>query len=86
VLVLDDWGISPINSRGLHQLMELVEGFSGAGSIIITSQLPVEKWHEYLGEVTVADAIMDRIVHNSHKVVLKGDSMRKHLNSSGGKA
>lgn len=58
-------------------LMELIEDRHGKGALIITSQVPVNKWYEVIGEQTIADAILDRIVHNAHRIELKGESMRK---------
>tara|TARA_R110002072_G_scaffold33030_9_gene100270 strand:+ start:22109 stop:22870 length:762 start_codon:yes stop_codon:yes gene_type:complete len=77
VLLIDDWAVSPITAKNRQDLLDLIEDRSGNGSLIITSQLPVSKWHDYLGEVTIADAILDRIVHQSHFIELDGDSMRK---------
>jgi DNA replication protein DnaC len=77
VLVLDDFGVSPMNTRGAQELLEVIEERVGFGSIIITSQLPVENWYDYLDNGTVADAVLDRLVHNSFRLNLQGDSMRK---------
>lgn len=77
VIILDDWGVNPINARGRQDLLELVEDKTGTGSIIITSQLPVNKWHDWLDDPTLADAILDRIVHRAHILKLNGESMRK---------
>ncbi len=77
VLVLDDWGVIPLSPRGRLDLLEIIEDRTGSGSVIITSQLPIDKWHDFIGEPTIADAILDRIVHRSHKITLKGESMRK---------
>ena len=67
--------------QDVQELLEIVEERSQIGSIIITSQLNVKDWHDYLAEPTVADAILDRLIHNSHRINLKGDSMRKMKNS-----
>jgi DNA replication protein DnaC len=80
VLILDDWGMVPIDGMGLHDLLELVDDRVNTGSLVITSQLPVSTWHEYLGEPTIADAILDRIVHNAHKIEVNGESMRRSKN------
>lgn len=80
LLILDDWAMAPLTESGRHELFELIEDRYGLGSLLITSQLPVSKWHEYIGEATIADAIMDRIIHRSHKLELHGESMRKHAN------
>ncbi len=76
LLILDDWAMAPITPRGRHELLELVDDRIRCGSILITSQLPVEKWHEYLGEPTIADAILDRLVHRAHRIELRGESLR----------
>jgi len=60
-----------------NDLMEVIEDRHGLKSTLICSQLPIEKWHEYIGEETVADAILDRLLHNAHRLPLKGESMRK---------
>ena len=77
LLILDDFGIQPLDGPSRAALMEIVEDRHGKSSIIITSQVPVNKWHEVIGEKTIADAIMDRIVHQSHRLELTGESMRK---------
>jgi len=77
VLLIDDWAISPLTQQGRQDLLEIIESKSDSGSIIITSQMPVESWHDWLGEPTIADAILDRLVHCAHVVKLQGDSMRK---------
>ena len=77
VLVLDDFGLTPLNGTKRHDLLEIFEEREGRGSTIIASQLPQNKWHEYLGDPTVADAILDRVVHNGYKLTLKGPSRRK---------
>lgn len=77
LLILDDWALSPISPRGRHELLELVDDRIGCGSILITSQLPIEEWHDYFNEPTVADAILDRLVHRAHRIALRGESMRK---------
>jgi len=81
VLILDDFGSCPVKMQDIQELLEIIEERSQSGSIIITSQLDVKDWHNYLAEPTVADAILDRIIHNSHRINLKGDSMRKVKNS-----
>lgn len=81
VLILDDFGSCSIKIQDIQELLEIVEERSQTGSIIITSQLDVKDWHNYLAEPTVADAILDRIIHNSHRINLKGESMRKVKNS-----
>ena len=78
LLVLDDWGLTPMTDPQRRDLLELVEDRYGLKSTIITSQLPVTAWHEAIGDPTLADAILDRIVHNAHKIEMKGESMRKN--------
>lgn len=77
LLILDDFGISNISSDDATNLFEIIEDRSDLNSIIITSQLPVSKWYDYLNNDTVADAILDRVVHSSHRLELEGESMRK---------
>ena len=77
VLVLDDWGLSPLGPENRRDLLEILDDRYGCRSTLITSQLPVSKWYEYLDDPTLADAILDRVVHNAHKIELKGESMRK---------
>jgi DNA replication protein DnaC len=77
LLILDDFGIQPFDTQSRAALMELIEDRHGKGALIITSQLPVSKWHEVIGEQTIADAILDRIIHNAHRLELKGESLRK---------
>ena len=78
LLVLDDWGLTPMTDPQRHDLLELLEDRYAKRATIVTSQLPVSSWHEAIGDPTLADAILDRIVHNAHKIELKGESMRKH--------
>lgn len=77
LLLIDDWGVAPVNARGRQDLLDIVDDKTGSGSLLITSQLPISKWHEYLGEPTLADAILDRIVHRAHRLELSGESMRR---------
>ena len=77
VLVLDDWGLAPVSDSDRRDLLEIFEDRYGLRSTILTSQLPVEHWHDHLGEATVADAICDRLLHNAHRVALTGPSWRK---------
>ena len=77
LLILDDFGIQPFDTQSRVALMELIEDRHGKGALIITSQVPVNKWYDVIGEQTIADAILDRIVHNAHRLELKGESMRK---------
>lgn len=84
LLVLDDWGAAPLSSVARYELLELIEARSGTGSLLITSQFPVDQWHSYIGELTVADAIMDRLIHRSHRLELHGDSLRKTYSKAEG--
>lgn len=77
LLIVDDWGLSILDDAERRDFLEIMEDRHGIRSTIITSQYPVSKWHELIGEPTLADAIMDRIVHNAHKIILKGESLRK---------
>jgi DNA replication protein DnaC len=77
LLVVDDWGLSPLNDAERRDFLEIMEDRHGIRSTVITSQYPAAKWHELIGEPTLADAILDRIVHNAHKIILKGESLRK---------
>ena len=77
VLVIDDLGMALMTENERNDLLEVIEDRHGSASTVITSQLPVEHWHEAIGDPTIADAILDRLVHNAHKITLKGESMRK---------
>lgn len=77
VLVLDDWGLGTPKDSQRHDLLEVLEDRYGRVSTVVTSQLPREKWHEWLGDPTIADAILDRLVNNAYKIELKGHSRRK---------
>jgi len=81
VLVLDDWGLAPVDDNVRPILLEILDDRHGHRSTIVTSQLPIEHWHTAVGEATIADAILDRLVHNGHRVELKGESMRKKHSS-----
>jgi DNA replication protein DnaC len=77
VLIIDDFGIAPLTDPERRDLFEVVDERQGHGSTIITSQLPIENWHDIIGDPTIADGILDRLIHNAHKINLKGGSMRK---------
>ncbi len=77
LLLLDDWAMAPLTDEQRRDLFEILEDRYGKKSTIVASQLPVEKWHEAIGHPTLADAILDRLLHNGYKIALKGDSMRK---------
>lgn len=78
LLILDDWGLQKLNRTQAQDLLELIDDRHGARSLLITSQLPIEHWHDTLGDPTLADAILDRVLQGAHKVLLKGESMRKN--------
>jgi DNA replication protein DnaC len=77
ILILDDWGLHPLDTMARHDLLEIVEERHGRRSTIITSQPPIEQWHGLIGDPTYADAILDRLVHNAHRIDLTGESIRK---------
>jgi DNA replication protein DnaC len=79
VLVLDDWGLEKMSLGQRNDLLEIMEDRHGLRSTLITSQLPIGQWHKAIGDATLADAILDRLLHNAHKLKLKGESMRKTL-------
>ncbi len=77
VLILDDWGLSKLTAENRRDLLELLEDRYNQRSTLATSQLPLDKWHDLIGDPTLADAILDRLMHNAYKINLKGESMRK---------
>jgi len=77
LLILDDWGLDLLDAAARHDLYELLEERYGRRSTIFTSQVPIDKWHEVIGDPTYADAILDRLVHNAHRIDLAGDSLRR---------
>ena len=77
LLLVDDWGLAPPSAAERSDLLEVLDDRVGTRATLITSQLPVKHWHEYLGEPTLADAILDRIVHAAHEIALTGESLRK---------
>ena len=79
VLILDDWALAKLSDEHRHDLLESLEDRHDRRSTLVTSQFPLEHWHEAIGNPTLADAILDRLVHNAYKITLKGDSMRKRL-------
>lgn len=79
LLVFDDWGLATFNQEQSHDILEILEDRHGLRSTLITSQFPVENWHELIGDPTLADAILDRLIHNAYKINLKGESMRKKI-------
>ncbi len=79
VLIIDDFGLEKLDDSGRMAFLEIIEEFHRRKSVIIVAQIPVSKWHEIIGDPTIADAIMDRIVYNSHRIELKGDSLRRKM-------
>jgi DNA replication protein DnaC len=77
LLILDDWGLAPLTGEQRRDLLEIIDDRHQRGSTIITSQVPIEHWHEVIADPAIADAVLDRLVHNAHRLTLKGDSMRK---------
>lgn len=77
LVILDDFALTPLTDRGRQDLLEIFDDRVGTGAVLITSQLPTSDWHDYIGEPTIADAVLDRIVHSAHRIKLRGESMRK---------
>jgi len=77
LLILDDWGLEPLDANARHHLLEILEDRYGRKSTLVTSQLPVASWHPLIGDPTYADAILDRLVHNAHRIELEGESLRR---------
>jgi DNA replication protein DnaC len=77
LLVLDDWGVTPLTDENRRDLLEILDDRYDRRSTLVTSQIPVDGWHGYLADPTLADAILDRLVHNSHRITLSGESMRR---------
>jgi len=84
LLILDDWGLARLSDENRRDLLEMLEDRYGRRSTLVTSQLPVEHWHEALGDPTLADAILDRLVHQAYKLALKGDSLRQPRSAANG--
>ncbi|MEI2421043.1 ATP-binding protein, partial [Arthrospira platensis SPKY2] len=79
LLIIDDFGLQAFDNFTRETLLEIIDERLNTGSVIIASQIPVSVWHEIIGESTIADAILDRLIHSSHRIDLKGDSMRKGM-------
>ena len=77
LLILDDWGLAPLTGEQRRDLLEIMDDRHERGSTIVTSQVPVDHWHEVIGDPTIADAVLDRLVHNAHRLTLKGESLRR---------
>ena len=86
LLLLDDWGLAPLTESQRRDLLELAEDRHNLKSTLITSQMPVDHWHELIGDPTLADAILDRLIHNAHRLPLKGESLHKKKAKSGPKS
>ncbi len=85
VLVVDDWAMAPMTEPERRDFWEIAEDRYQTRSIVLTSQLPVSRWHEQIGDPTLADSILDRLVHNAHRIEMRGESMRKHRGAGGEK-
>ncbi|WP_324615380.1 ATP-binding protein [Methylomonas albis] len=81
LLIIDDWGLEPLNAATRNDLMEIMDDRYQQSATLMISQLPTEQWYQSIGDNTLADAILDRLIHNSHRINLKGESMRKIMNS-----
>jgi len=81
LLILDDWGPEALNSNQARDMLEIIEDRYDKGSLIITSQVPINLWHNLIGVPTLADAILDRVVHNAYRIELAGESLRKRRSS-----
>jgi len=77
VLILDDWGLTPLTAEQRRDLLEIIDDRHSRASTIVTSQLPIDNWHAHIGDPTIADAVLDRLVHSAHRLELKGESLRK---------
>ena len=79
--LLDDWGLEPLKAATRNDLMEIMDDRHEYSSTVMISQLPTDQWYQAIGDNTLADAILDRLMHNAHRINLKGESMRKKLNN-----
>ena len=77
MLILDDFGLTALTARGRADLLEILDDRVGSGATLVAGQMPVKEWHGYINDPALADAILDRLIHSSHKLQLKGESMRK---------
>jgi DNA replication protein DnaC len=78
VLLLDDWGMAALDVQARADLLEIIDDRAGSKATIITSQLPIEHWHAWIGDATIADAILDRLMQQNHRITLTGESLRQH--------
>jgi DNA replication protein DnaC len=83
LLILDDWGLAPMNQSNRQDLLEIMDDRYNQSSTIVTSQFPVKLWHETIGDVTLGDAILDRLIHNAHRIQINGETMRKKQSGLG---
>ena len=81
LLIIDDWGPEPLTAEQRRDLLEIVDDRYEKGSLLITSQIPIARWHEVIADHTIGDAILDRVIHRAHRLELKGPSMRKRHNA-----
>lgn len=77
VLILDDWGLTPLTAEQRRDLLEIIDDLHGRAATIVTSQLPIENWYAHIGDPTIADAVLDRLVYSAHRLELRGESLRK---------
>ncbi|MDG2570738.1 ATP-binding protein [Vibrio parahaemolyticus] len=77
LIIIDDWGPEPLTAEQRRDLLEIVDDRYDKGSLLITSQVPVSHWHDVIADPTLGDAILDRVIHNAHRIELKGDSLRR---------
>jgi len=82
LLIIDDWGLARLNDKERRDILEVLEDRNGISSTIISSQIPTGKWHDIIGDPTIADAVLDRLVHNAHMITMKGESMRKMMSKN----
>ena len=79
LLIVDDWGMETLKAAEYRDFLEILDDRQASGSTLITSQYPIDLWHDTIGNPTVADAILDRLIHNAHRIELEGPSMRKRM-------
>jgi DNA replication protein DnaC len=77
LLIIDDWGPEPLNAEQRRDLLEIIDDRDQKGSLLMTSQVPIARWHEIIGNPTLGDAILDRVIHQAYRIELKGESLRK---------
>lgn len=82
LLIIDDWGLAKLNDKERRDILEILEDRNGISSTIVSSQIPTGKWHDIIGDPTIADAVLDRLIHNSHMITMKGESMRKLMSKN----